>query len=219
MQHLLHSAPMADQTWILFLYQLPSHPSTQRVYVWRRLKSCGAVYLQNSVCLLPHRTDVLRQLEEVRTEIEARKGRARLLPVRLLESSHNAEVVRLFQQQSDEDYTEFLGRCADFHKELAHERKSDHFTFAELEENEVELAKLQSWLPKIRGRDFHGAATAQKAARALAACEADFARYSKQVGDAQGLGSSVQRRARVDRRRSRRRPVRGRGRRGHSPFG
>jgi hypothetical protein len=193
---------MAAPTWILFLYQLPSHPSTQRVYVWRRLKSCGALYLQNSVCLLPNRTDVLRQLEAVRGEIEARKGRARLLPVRLLESKGHAEVLRLFQQQSDEEYTEFLGRCADFHKELVHERARENFTFAELEENEVELEKLRSWLPKIRGRDFHGAATAKKAARALVACEADFARFSKQVGDAQGLGGRTQRRAPVDRRRT-----------------
>ena len=34
---------------------------------------------------------------------------------------------------------------------------ADHFTYAELEENEVDLVKLKNWLAKVRERDVFGA--------------------------------------------------------------
>lgn len=57
-----------------------------------------------------------------------------------------------FNAARDAEYGEVLGRCRDFHAELAKERAVAHLPFAELEENE-DLAKLGAWLGKIRERD------------------------------------------------------------------
>ncbi len=37
-----------SQSWLLFIYKIPSEPSRLRATVWRRLKGLGAIYLQNS---------------------------------------------------------------------------------------------------------------------------------------------------------------------------
>jgi len=177
---------MSDADWLLFLYQLPAKPSTQRVFVWRRLKACGALYLQHSACLVPDRQDLRETLAELKDEIESRRGEAVALAIRLTDAKARDGIVVRFQAQSDEDYREFLGKCRDFHQELDHERKAKHLTFAELEENEVEMTKLRGWLPKIVDRDFFGASLAAAARQALQACEQDFGKFSQQVAHAQG---------------------------------
>ena len=180
---------MADSDWFLFLYQLPAKPSTQRVFVWRRLKACGALYLQHSACLVPNRPDLREALASLKGEIEGRRGEAVVLAIRLTDPKERGEIIGRFQAQSDEDYREFLGKCRDFHQELDHERRAKHFSFAELEENEVEMAKLRGWLPKIVDRDFFGASLAAGARQALQACEQDFAKFSQQI--ARALGQEV----------------------------
>jgi hypothetical protein len=39
--------------WLVLVYRIPSDPTRLRATVWRRLKSLGAVYLQNSAAALP----------------------------------------------------------------------------------------------------------------------------------------------------------------------
>jgi len=187
---------MIDSDWLLFLYQLPAKPSTQRVFVWRRLKACGAMYLQHSACLVPNREDLRQTLAELKGEIESRRGEAMVLAIRLADPKEREQVIGRFQSQSDEDYREFLGKCRDFHQELDHERRAKHFSFAELEENEAEIVKLRSWLPKIVDRDFFGASLAADARQALQACEQDFAKFSQQIARAQGQDLKPARRRR-----------------------
>jgi hypothetical protein len=95
-------------------------------------------------------------------------------------------MVERFRQQADEEYQEFLGKCRDLHAELEKERKEKHFTFAELEENEVELTKLDNWLVKARSRDFFGGKLAKQAAAALEEGRRDFRRFSVEVAGAEG---------------------------------
>ena len=165
----------------MFFYQLPAKPSTQRVYVLRKLKTCGAVYLQHSVCVLPAQPDLRATLDALCREIQTRRGEARISTVQMSDVREQEELLLKFKAQSDEEYEEFLGQCRDFHAELAKERKASHFTFAELEENEAELGKLKGWLPKITERDFFGGALRAKAAKALKIAEKDLEEYARQV--------------------------------------
>ena len=41
------------QTWLVFIPQLPSSPSSLRVLVWRRMRTAGAAALQQGVWVLP----------------------------------------------------------------------------------------------------------------------------------------------------------------------
>lgn len=145
---------MHEKCWNLLTYRVPTQPSTQRVYIWRKLKGWGGLYLQQSVCILPQREDLQYHLEELKADIVAGGGEADLLTVWIDDSEQNAMLIGRFQQQALEEYKEFLGRCQDFYRELSHEREVGNLTFAELDENEVDLAKLRSWLPKIRERDL-----------------------------------------------------------------
>ncbi len=171
------------------MYRVPTQPSTQRVYVWRKLKGWGGLYLQQSVCILPQREELQHELEELKADILASGGETDLLTVWIDNPEQNAMLIQRFQQQAESEYREFLGRCQDFHKELSHEREVGNLTFAELDENEVELAKLRSWLPKIRERDLFEAPEYSPAIEALSKCEQDFQAFSQQVYEAQEFGA------------------------------
>ncbi|NUN66983.1 ChrB domain-containing protein (plasmid) [Pseudanabaena biceps] len=178
---------MTQKSWNLLIYRVPAQPSTKRVYIWRKLKSLGGLYLQQSICVLPQQEELQQQLEKLKLEILEAGGEVDLLTVIIEDTEQNSLLIQKFQQQADEEYKEFLGRCQDFHKELAHEREINNLTFAELDENEVELAKLRSWLPKIRDRDLFDASTYALAFETLKQCEQDFQEFSQQVFDVQNL--------------------------------
>lgn len=178
---------MTQKCWNLLVYRVPSQPSTKRVYVWRKLKGWGGLYLQQSVCVLPQREDLQRHLEELKADILADGGEADLLTVSIDEPEQNTMLIQRFQKQANEEYQEFLGRCRDFHQELSHEREVGNLTFAELDENEAELAKLRSWLPKIRDRDLFKSQGYSQAQDALSECEQDFQVFNQEVYEAQEL--------------------------------
>jgi hypothetical protein len=58
---------------------------------------------------------------------------------------------------------------------------ANHFTYAELEENEVDLVKLKNWLQRIRDRDVFGAAGRAAADQAVATCEDKLEAYAARV--------------------------------------
>jgi len=180
---------MERKCWNLLVYRVPAQPSTQRVYVWRKLKGLGGLYLQQSVCILPQRENLQHHLTELKADITAGSGEADLFTIWIDVPEQNAVLVERFQQQADQEYQEFLGQCRDFHSELSEERKKADLTFAELEENEAELAKLRSWLPKIRDRDLFNAQGYLQATEAFKACELDFQSFTEQVYEAQGIDS------------------------------
>lgn len=199
MQHLLQSIlqirtieiSMNQKFWNLLIYRVPAQPSTKRVYIWRKLKGWGGLYLQQSVCVLPQTEDLQHHMEELKADILESGGEADLLTVAIDNPEQNAMLIERFQQQAVEEYQEFLGRCQDFHQELSHEREIKNLTFAELDENEVELAKLRSWLPKIRERDlFEAPGKYIQATEALNACEQDFQVFNQQVYEAQEFATN-----------------------------
>ena len=89
-------------------------------------------------------------------------------------SNVEGEIVAQFNAQSDEEYGEFIERCDDLHAELTKERGKNHYSFAELEENDAEVKKLKSWLSRIQTRDFFSASLEPKAVAAFAAAVKDF---------------------------------------------
>jgi hypothetical protein len=48
--------------WLMLIYRVPSEPSRLRTAVWRRLKALGAVYVANSVAVLPESPEAGRAL-------------------------------------------------------------------------------------------------------------------------------------------------------------
>jgi hypothetical protein len=175
---------MVSPSWLLLTYKVPPEPAAKRIALWRRLKGIGAVYLQNGVCLLPKTDDHVRRLEMLENDIAEMGGEAVILETVALDRAQEEKVVARFKADRDEQYREFIGRCADFAAEIAKERATNKFTYAELEEEDTDLRKLQGWFEKIRKLDFYGATLAADAAERLRGCEELLDGYARQVFEA-----------------------------------
>lgn len=175
---------MSALNWLLITYKVPAEPTTKRIALWRRLKAMGAVYLQSGVCLLPKTDDHVRRLKMIENDIASMGGDCVILETVALDRAQEDKVVARFKADRDDQYREFLGRCTDFEAEIAKEVAIQKFTYAELEEEDTDLKKLQRWFEKIRKLDFYGAQLAEVAATRLQGCEALLDAYAKQVFEA-----------------------------------
>ncbi|MFN3646084.1 MAG: Chromate resistance protein ChrB [Gemmobacter sp.] len=175
---------MQNIVWLLLTYKVPPEPAARRIAVWRKLKGMGAVYLQNGVCLLPKTDDHVRRLKMLENDIAEARGESVILETVALDQAQENKVVERFKADRDEAYAEFLDKCNDFEREVAKEIAASHYSYAELEENDVDLKKLRGWLAKIRKIDFYGAERAAEAAERLKGCEAVLDDYARRVFDA-----------------------------------
>src|ERR1700756_1598978 len=162
---------MGTYRWLLLTYKAPAEPASKRVALWRRLKSLGAVYLQNGVCVLPKTDDHARRLKMLANDIAEMGGEAVILETAAPDHRQEDKVGPRFNADRDDAYREFIDKCDDFETEIAKETTAQHFTYNELEENDVELKKLQGWLEKIKKLDFYGGGLATDAAAKLKVCE------------------------------------------------
>jgi ChrB-like protein len=165
--------------WLLLIYRVPPEPSRLRSTVWRRIKSLGAIYLQNSVAALPASPAAERALRKLRREILDMSGTAVLLSATVL--ADETGVRNAFQAARDDEYEEIADKCADFLQQVQKEWDANHFTYAELEENEVDLVKLRNWFAKVAERDVFGATGRSATERALEACEQTLEAYAARV--------------------------------------
>jgi DNA-binding transcriptional regulator PaaX len=168
-----------DEGWLLLVYRVPSEPSRLRAAVWRRLKSLGAIYLQNSAAALPSSIGAERALRKLRSQILEMGGTAALLSCAVL--AGEPEVRAAFQAARDDEYEEIADKCEDFLAQVKKEYAADHFTYAELEENEVDLVKLRNWFARVRQRDVFGAAGRPAAEKALETCQQALDDYAARV--------------------------------------
>jgi len=165
--------------WLLLVYRVPSEPTRLRSTVWRRLKSLGAIYLQNSAAALPASVTAERALRKLRSEILDMSGTAALLSCAVL--AGEPEIRAQFQAARDDEYEEIVDKCQDFLAQVKKEYAENHFTYAELEENEVDLVKLRNWLDRVRQRDVFGASGRQPAEKWLDDCEQSLETYAARV--------------------------------------
>jgi hypothetical protein len=168
-----------EEGWLVLIYRVPSEPSRLRSAVWRRLKSLGAIYLQNSAAALPANTANERALRKLRREIIEMSGTAVLLSCDVL--AGESDIHNAFQAARNDEYEEIVDRCEDFLRQVKKEYVANHFTYAELEENEVDLVKLRNWFAKVRDRDVFDADGRQAAEKSLEECEQSLEAYAARV--------------------------------------
>lgn len=172
--------------WLLLIYRVPPEPTRLRSTVWRRIKSLGAIYLQNSVAALPATPATERSFRKLRREILDMAGTAVLMQSTAL--AGGAEIREQFQAARNDEYEEIVDKCQDFHQQLQKEYDASHFTYAELEENEVDLVKLRNWFAKVTDRDVFGASGRAPTEQALAECEQALEAYANRVYTEEGEG-------------------------------
>jgi hypothetical protein len=165
--------------WLLLIYRVPPEPTRLRSTVWRRIKSLGAIYLQNSVAALPASPANERALRKLRREIVDMSGTSVLLSAAVLVGE--SDVRGTFQAARNDEYEEIVDKCEDFLRQVQKEYDENHFTYAELEENEVDLVKLKSWFAKIIDRDVFGASGRAACESSIERCESSLEAYAARV--------------------------------------
>src|SRR5579875_2364511 len=109
----------AGPGWLVLIYRVPSEPTRLRSTVWRRIKSLGAIYLQNSAAALPASPGAERALRRLRKEILDMSGSAVLLSCAVL--AGEPEVRAAFQAARNDEYEEIVDRCEDFLQQVSKE--------------------------------------------------------------------------------------------------
>ena len=151
---------------------MPPKPTTRRVAVWRALKKSGAIYLQDSVCVLPDTAPIRRELAPVLERIDAADGRYHLLPLRAAPPEEHAKLIGLFIDQSAHHYQEIIENCeVNFVKEIEFEVFRENFTYEEAEEIRMEFEKIVTWFDRVTARDWFGAPNRADAQAWIDTCE------------------------------------------------
>jgi hypothetical protein len=101
--HAGSSAP-AKREWAILVYRIPSHPTRLRAHIWRKLRRCGAVYLQQSVCLLPATSELTENLLWMAEEIEGMGGEATVLRGLCLSPRAEVRLVGHFRRATGAEY-------------------------------------------------------------------------------------------------------------------
>jgi hypothetical protein len=168
--------------FVVVAYRLPAKPTAGRVAVWRNLKKMGAVYLQDSVCVVPDTARLRRELAPVFERIDASGGRYHVLPLRTLAPEEEDKLVGLFVEQASQHYREIIENCeVNFVKEIEFERFRENFTYEEAEEIRMEFEKIGTWFARVGERDFFGAPNRADAQAWLHRCEAMLEEFEATV--------------------------------------
>jgi hypothetical protein len=152
--------------WHLFVYRLPSKPSSARVAVWRDLRRIGALPLQQAVVALPRGRGFEERLDAVEARVAAEGGSSYRFVVaggERLEEEWNALRRR--------EYDEIVEECeTKFEREIEFELFRGNLTASEAEEIEADLEKIRAWFGRVAARDVFGAPDRDRADAAIARC-------------------------------------------------
>jgi hypothetical protein len=170
------------QRFVLLAYRMPAKPTAGRVAVWRNLKKTGAVYLQDSVCVVPDTAAQRRELGPILERIDVDGGRYHLLPLRKLPPEEEEKLRALFSEQSAQHYREIVENCeVNFVKEVEFEHFRRNYTYEEAEEIRMEFDKLGTWFNRVQERDWFGAPNRDEAREWLRRCETLLEEFEAKV--------------------------------------
>lgn len=168
-----------DRGWLVISVSTAGAPDSLRVQVWRKLRSLGALYLQQSVCLLPARAEVVREIRRLADRVRHQGGTARVLSMTFSDAAEEEAVIAELNAARDIEYGEVLERLPALRRELADERARGNTTYAEVEESEADLQRFRSWMDKIAARDYFAAPGGQDARDAVEEAAAELADFEE----------------------------------------
>jgi hypothetical protein len=91
--------------WLLFVHQLPSHPSNLRVRTWRRLQQLGAIPIKQAVYVLPDTPSAREDFEWLKTEVKATGGDASVFAADNVDAWSDDALVEEFRRSRQDAYS------------------------------------------------------------------------------------------------------------------
>lgn len=150
-----------------------------RVHVWRQLRKLGAIYIHQSVCLLPDRPTVAKAVLRLAARVRAQGGQSRALHLQLTDPDEVQSLVAEQRADRDVEYAEVLERVPQFLAEIDTETARGRATYAEVEESEADLERFERWLKAIADRDYFEAPGAGAARVAVDGCRQALAAFEQ----------------------------------------
>jgi lipase chaperone LimK len=144
---------------VILIYHLPREPSRHRVAVWRRLKTLGALYLQDGVAALPEDAVTREQLEWLQLRIREAGGKATLWEALPNTVAENRDLVETFRAAREENYGKMI--------EAAHRIRRKAKLGGEGASLLEELARTEREFRAERRRDYFRSPLRTEAAEAL----------------------------------------------------
>lgn len=168
-----------SERWVLVSYRAPAEPSSARVTAWRRLHRLGALYVGPSACLIPGRLQAESKIAQVAADLREAGGELDAYVVEGFAAAAEADIEARYNHARDAEFAELIERSQGVIDELEKEGARGKFTFAEVEENEADIAKLRRWLRRIQYRDLFGAGSREAAEAAIEAAQAKLNTFVK----------------------------------------
>jgi hypothetical protein len=134
--------------WVTLVYKVPRDPSATRVYVWRKLKTLGAISLQDAVWVLPETPRTKEQFQWLAAEISELGGEVTFWASELLFATNEEALIKHFTDQVDTGYAEVL---------------------AALKPKNADLAALSLRYQQLQSQDYFQSKLGQKVRQALLA--------------------------------------------------
>jgi hypothetical protein len=169
---------MEARPWLLVTVSTAGAPAALRVTVWRKLKQLGALYLQQSACLLPKHPSVTRAISQLQARVVRDGGTIRVLTIRFEDPAEEHDVVEELRSARESEYREVLTHFPTFFDELRMETARGRTTFEEVEECEADLVRFRTWISKIRSRDYFAAELGEHVQSELGRAEEEMARFA-----------------------------------------
>lgn len=161
----------ATERWLVFVHQLPAHPSNARVKTWRRLHQLGAVAVKNAVHVLPNTAQAQEDFEWLRTEVLAVGGQATIFAASSLSGVEEKQIIKQFNKMRAEEY----GRLRKDIKALGG-RVDTSFRFDDRARQAVRA--LSDRLAETQQKDFFSAPGGRETETALGALDVGARRTS-----------------------------------------
>lgn len=163
------------------IYQIPREPQKNRMAVWRKLKSIGALNVLQSIWILPDIKEAEEEFKKLEEQINNSGGKGISCVTLIDDEVKNKKLMDQFNKERESDYKELLEKCDDFEAEIDKETKRENFTFSEIEENEHEIEKLNLWLGKIEKKDYFGCPMKAEILKRLDKCSLLLNQFSNKV--------------------------------------
>jgi len=179
--YIIHNEESKRLNWRTLIYQIPREPQRNRMAVWRKLKSIGALNVLQSIWILPESSESTEEFKKLEEQIITNGGQSISCITLIQEEIQNTKLVEQFNKERELDYKELLEKCDDFENEIDQETKKENFNFTEIEENEHEIEKLNIWLKKIEKKDFFGCEIRNEVLQRLDQCTLLLNQFSTEV--------------------------------------